>query len=116
GLRVPAVRVPPGVYDTLGVSSFIKYLNGTDPATPDQVYNYMRGLTGDGDPIHVKDDPALPVTPYQVSGDPVTGSGWLDSAPADRRLAVSTGSLLMGTGRTTENAGYHMIRDGNYGL
>ena len=29
--------------DTLGLVSFNKYINGTDPASPDEVYNYMNG-------------------------------------------------------------------------
>jgi hypothetical protein len=103
-LRGPAVPVSPGVYDTLGMSSFIKYINGTDPSTPAEVYNYMRGLSRDGEPIHVDDDPALPVTTYQVSGDPVTGSGWLDSTPADRRLAITTGPFDMEPGQTHQIA------------
>jgi hypothetical protein len=34
----------------LPMTSFNKYINGTDPASPTEVYNYMNGLTGTGDP------------------------------------------------------------------
>src|SRR6266446_6090358 len=63
--------------DTLGTTSFIKYINGTDPRTADEVYNYLQGLHADGTPIYVEDNPALGTTTFQVSGDPVTVTGWL---------------------------------------
>ena len=39
-------RTPLG--DTLGLTSFNKYINGTDPASSDATYNYMQGLLPDG--------------------------------------------------------------------
>ncbi|HSQ58901.1 MAG TPA: hypothetical protein VLT84_00465 [Acidobacteriota bacterium] len=35
-------------YDTLGMTSFNKYINGTDPGTAAEVYNYMSGLQAGG--------------------------------------------------------------------
>ncbi len=101
-LRGPVVAVSPGVYDTLGMVSFSKYINGTDPIGGAETYNYMRGLQRDGTATHVNDDPYLPITTYQVSGDPVTGTGWLDSNPADRRLALSSGPFRMNPGDVQE--------------
>ncbi len=101
-LRGPVVPRSPGVYDTLGMTSFNKFINGTDPNSPVQTYNYMHGLHADGTLIHVNDDPFAPITTYQVSGDPVTGTGWLDSAPADRRLLVSSGPFAMAPGDSQE--------------
>ncbi|TMQ47305.1 MAG: hypothetical protein E6K71_10310 [Candidatus Eisenbacteria bacterium] len=89
------IRSAPCGSDTLGVTSFIKYINGTDPRTADEVYNYLQGLHADGTPFHVNDDPDQPFTTFLVSGDPVAGTGWLDSNPADRRLAVTTGPFLL---------------------
>src|SRR5437667_336547 len=89
------IRSAPCGSDTLGVTSFIKYINGTDPRTADEVYNYLQGLHADGTPFHVNDDPDQPFTTFMVSGDPVTGTGWLDSIPADRRLAVTTGPFFL---------------------
>ena len=104
--RGPIVQVSPGVYDTLGMTSFNKYINGTDPASAQETYNYMSGLKGDGTPIHVNDDPLQPITHYQVSGlNPGGVSGptnWLDSNPADRRLFLSSGPFTMAPGDTQE--------------
>lgn len=103
-LRGPAVPISPGVFDNLGMVSFNKYINGTDPVSRVETYNYMRGLQPDGAAIHINDDPNLPVTTFQVSGDPVAGTGWLDSTPADRRLMLSSGPFHMNPGDVQEIA------------
>lgn len=100
-LRGPVVPVSPGVFDTLGMTSFTKYINGTDPRSAIESYNTMRGLHADGTVIHVADDPLQPVTTYEVSGVPGTG-GWLDSNPSDRRMQVSTGPFTMAPGDEQE--------------
>ena len=101
-LRGPVVTRFPGVSDTLGMTSFSKFINGTDPRAQSESYNYMRGLHADGTDVHVNDDPFGPVTRYQVSGDPVTGTGWLDSNPSDRRTLVSSGPFTMNPGEAQE--------------
>ena len=83
----------PGVNDTLGMTSFNKYINGTDPRSSGETYNYMQGLNADGSPII--DQVTLLPTHFQVPGDPVAGTGWLDTSPADRRLQLSTGPFSM---------------------
>ena len=84
----------------LGLSSFNKYINGTDPNSADKSYNYMQGLDADG---NVVIDPTTgSPTKFVVNGDPVTGSGWLDSNPADRRMMLSTGPFTMAPGDTQE--------------
>src|SRR2546426_1613625 len=92
----------PGTNDTLGMTSFNKYINGTDPHSSQETYNYKLGLKPDGSPVHVDDNPLNPITKFQVPGDPVTGSGWLDSNPADRRLMLSTGPFTMAPGDSQE--------------
>jgi len=90
----------PGVNDTLGMTSFNKYINGTDPHSSGETYNYMQGLNADGTPII---DPTTSLaTRFQVPGNPVTGTGWLDSSPADRRLQLSTGPFSMAPGDSQE--------------
>jgi PKD repeat protein len=101
-LRSPVVERSPGVYDTLGLVAFSKYINGTDPMSPQETYNYMRGLHADGTPVHEYDDPAQPITTFVTSGDPVSGTGWLDSNPADRRMQLATGPFTMAPGDTQE--------------
>jgi len=94
-LQGPVLQRSPGVYDTLGLTAFTKYTNGTDPASFTESYNYMRGLLPDSTPIHEFDDPSRPITTFMVTGDPVLGTGWLDTDPADRRLQLSTGPFTM---------------------
>ncbi len=90
----------PGVNDTLGMTSFNKYINGTDPRSSGETYNYMQGLNADGSPI-IDQVTFLP-TKFQVPGDPVAGTGWLDTSPADRRLQLSTGPFSMAPGDSQE--------------
>lgn len=86
----------------LPMTSFNKYINGTDPTMSIESYNSMCGLNKDGSVIT---DPmtGLPTT-YMVSGDPVTWTGWLDSNPGDRRCLVSSGPFAMSPGDTQEVA------------
>lgn len=84
----------------LKMTSFNKYINGTDPDDSTKTYNYMQGLYADGTTV-IDPTTGLP-TFFQVSGDPVTGSGWLDSAPADRRLMLSSGPFTMAPGDMQE--------------
>ena len=82
----------------LPMSSFNVYINGTDPLDFVQTYNYMQGLTRDGDPV--VDPTTNQVTTFSVPGDPLKGTGWLDTNPADRRLMLSTGPFTMAPGDT----------------
>jgi hypothetical protein len=90
----------PGVFDTLGMTSFNKYINGTDPHSSLETYNYMRGVNADSSAI-IDPTTGLP-TKFQVPGNPVLGTGWLDSSPADRRLQLSTGPFTMAPGDSQE--------------
>jgi hypothetical protein len=78
-------------YKNLGMSSFNKYINGTDPDNHLEIYNYMQGLTRYGQPLSNG-------TKYAVPGDPVTGVGDLDYAPADRRMMGNFGPLTLNPG------------------
>ncbi|HYJ33439.1 MAG TPA: T9SS type A sorting domain-containing protein [Candidatus Binatia bacterium] len=90
----------------LGMTSFNKYVNGTDPSSQVETYNYMRGLNKDGSPIHVLNDTTLAITKFQVSGLNLnaasTATNWLDSNPGDRRLQLSSGPFTMAPGDTQE--------------
>lgn len=77
----------------LRLSSFEKYINGTDPEDAQSSYCAMQGL-----------DPVNNCAPYTYggaattfwhSGDPVSGSGDLDQLPADRRMMAGVGPLTM---------------------
>lgn len=74
-------------FRNLNMTSFCKYINGTDPDNYLETYNYMRGLMIDGSP-YIYDGHQLK---YWQSGDPVAGTGDLDIGPADRRMMASCG-------------------------
>ncbi len=74
-------------YKDIGLTGFNKYINGTDPDNFSETYDFMTGLTKSGDPYEYDGDVLL----YVHSGDPVTGLGDLDSAPADRRMMGISG-------------------------
>lgn len=76
-------------YRNLTMSSFAKYINGTDPVDSAQTYYYMSGLQRDGTPYMYNGQQLK----FVHSGDPVTTSGDLDFAPADRRMMQSVGPL-----------------------
>jgi hypothetical protein len=80
--------------DTLGMASFNKYINGTDPNSKEQTYNYMQGLNADGTPQTCLGEE----TTFVLSGDPVEGTGCLDADPADRRFMLSTGPITLNPG------------------
>ena len=100
--RGPIVQRSPGVYDTLGMTSFNKYINGEDPTSATEAYHLMQGLQKDGTPLHVNNDTNQPITTFQFSGDPVANTGWLDSGGDDRRMQLSTGPFTMAPGDTQE--------------
>jgi hypothetical protein len=86
----------------LGLVSFNKYINGTDPHATEETYAYMQGLQIDGSPVV---DPFGNTTRYQVAGDPVSpdpNADWLDTSPADRRMMLSSGPFTMAPGDTQE--------------
>jgi hypothetical protein len=82
----------------LGMTTFNKYINGTDPQTPIECFNYMRGLNRDGTPV--VDPTTGEETMFFLPGDPVTGEGWIDAASADRRWMMTTGPFTMEPGDT----------------
>jgi hypothetical protein len=81
-------------------SAFIKYINGTDPTSASQTFNYLHGLNADGTAI--VDPTTSLVTTFMVPGDPVAGTGWLDDTPSDRRMTPCAGPWLFGPTDTLE--------------
>ncbi len=106
GAAPPAVgfdvlRGPVGVGGVpLGMTAFSKYVGGGDPADASQTYNVLRGLDNSGTSV-IDPTTGLPTT-YQVSGDPTTGTGWIDAFPSDRRLLVSSGPVDLSPGQSQE--------------
>ncbi len=82
-------------YKNLPMSSFAKYINGTDPKSGTETYNFMQGKNADGSPLPNG-------THFMVPGDPVAGTGDLDGSPADRRMFLTTGPFTFRPGDSTE--------------
>jgi hypothetical protein len=82
----------------MGMTSFNKYINGTDPDNFGETYAFMRGLTKTGGPYIYQGDTLKFVT----SGDPVSGQGDVDFAAADRRFMMTTGPITFRPGDSTE--------------
>ncbi len=108
GAKVPGFR-------NLGMSSFAKYINGgppqyQDPETAAEAYSYMNGFDRIGDPII---NPLTgQVTKFWHTGDPTTGTGWLDDLHADKRFLMSTGPFTLNDGDVQEVVGGFVIAQG----
>jgi len=86
----------------LPMTSFAKYINGTDPDNAQETYYYMQGLDAKSGGAVFKDPETGVETKYMLAGDPVTGSGWIDGNAADRRYMCSTGPFVMEPDDTQE--------------
>ena len=108
GIHPPAVGVeflsgptgPGGVPQ--GLTAFRGYSNGEDPTSPAECYNFLKGLSRDGS-VNIDPTTSLPTT-FEFSGDPVAGTGWLDSSPCDRRFILTSGPFDMAPGDTQQVA------------
>ncbi len=95
----------------LPMTAFYYFINTdpfiTDPPQgtsvgADRFYNFMQGKIGITGEYFINPVTGLP-TPFALSGDPVTSTGWIDGiqqAPGDRRLGLSTGPIQMAPGET----------------
>jgi hypothetical protein len=67
-----------------------------------EMYNYFQGKFGDTGEYFINPITGLPTT-FALSGNPVTGEGWIDGllqGPGDRCLGLSTGPIQMAPGDT----------------
>ncbi len=78
-------------YRNLEMSSFISYVNGTDPQTPQECYNIMRGLLQNGNPLPNG-------TKFSWPGDPLTGTGDIETNPGNRHIIGSFGPINFNPG------------------
>ncbi|OQX89008.1 hypothetical protein B6D60_00425, partial [candidate division KSB1 bacterium 4484_87] len=70
------------------------------PQTSTMIYNRFQCLNDEGNPAI---DPTTgEPSKWAFSGDPITGTGWLDANPRDRRIMISTGPLDVAAGDTCE--------------
>ena len=82
----------------LGVTSIAVYVNGADPASPQECARLLRGLRVDGSPFV---DPATQApTRFPLGGDPRSGTGWLDANQADKKFVLGSGPFTFAPGDT----------------
>lgn len=106
------LKKKPG-YKNLPASSFGYFVAGGEYSDPSpygdvtsaqRYYNLMRGFTPaidleNPDPWTNADGT---VTKFPLSGDPVAGTGELDSGPADRRMLINAGPFVLAVGDTQD--------------
>jgi hypothetical protein len=100
----------------LGLTSFNKYINGTDPDQPSEAYGYMRGNDSKSGSGGDENTPPLDNnnvrTKFYYAGDPVKGTGWIDSKPADRRYMCNTGPFTFNPNDTQIVVGAIVVGQG----
>lgn len=68
-----------------------------EPSHFREAYNVLKGLLINGQQFY---HPSGYPTTFSHTGDPVTGTGWLLTGPADQRWMISVGPLSMNPGDT----------------
>ena len=88
--------------EMLNMSSFVYWYGGDspqgDPYNPEHVWAYLKGQWKDHTPITEGDwgtDPENPPTKFMYSGEPETGTGWIDNYADDRTFLMSIGPFEM---------------------
>lgn len=88
--------------EMLKMTSFVYYNNNNtpqgNPNNAGDIWNYFRGYWQDYTPITeggTGTNPNNPPTKFMFSGDPESGTGWLDSEADDRRFIMTTGPFDM---------------------
>ena len=99
------VKLPSGkvLQDTkmLKMTNFLVHYKGSSidgsPRNWEDIWNYIRNRWRNGQPTTLGDDgkypPSIynPITKYMFTGDPETGSGWLQEWSNDNRFVLSSG-------------------------
>ena len=107
----------------LPMTSFMYYIQSHptlgDPNTAQEARYYQEGgVDREGNPIDPvnfgfgvgaseSDNPR-----YLFSGDPVTGTGWLDSPPSDKRFMVNSGPFQLAAGDTQDIVIAYIVSQG----
>ena len=99
-------------YKNKGLYSFNKYINGTDPDSYAETYQYMLGLDPKNGAIPFIDPTTGLESRFVMSGDPVANTGWLDDTPDDRRMMLTTGPITFRPGDSTEIVAAMVIGQG----
>lgn len=114
--NVSGTKVPD--FKNLPMGSFAKYINGgppqlSDPEVGSEAYNFMKGFDKFGDPII--NEQTGQVTKFFHPGDPVAGTGWLDTDHRDKRFLMTAGPFTLADGDAQEFVVGIVIAQGNTG-
>jgi hypothetical protein len=91
------LRGPRVAADTLGMTSYVWWVNGADPRPGPEQWNVLRGLDIRGNVIQTPDgDP----TTFMSSGDPLTGTGWIQPDPRHAHMVMGSGPFTLAPGDT----------------
>lgn len=85
---------------------------GALPVTAPASLELMRGRNRDGSPLHSGGGPAGAETRFRFDGDPVAGTGWLDTSPGDKRIVLASGPFALPPGETREYTAAFLVGDG----
>ena len=84
-------------YHQMEMTKFTSYINGIDPGSLTESYDYMR--CAPGGTLYTYN--ASPMN-YMYSGDPVAGTGDLETNQTDKKFMVTTGTVTLRPGDSTE--------------
>jgi hypothetical protein len=123
--RILGLKKYPGAKN-LGLSSFLQYYNGIDPANRFQLRDYTLGLDNTGSQINpctwtqgqmfggvncANVDPS-----FMYSGDPVANIGWINNTAKDQRQISSTGPFQLVKNDTVTIVAAYVVGQGTDGL
>ncbi|MEW5923999.1 MAG: FlgD immunoglobulin-like domain containing protein [Candidatus Zixiibacteriota bacterium] len=84
-------------YKNIRMSSFIGYMNGTEPDSPEELFLYARGWDGFKGVPYVNPFTGDTVT-YYACDDPLSRRGYIDYEQGDKRLMVGFGPFTFNPG------------------
>ncbi|RJP60539.1 MAG: hypothetical protein C4543_05020 [Ignavibacteriales bacterium] len=128
--QVKGVQEFPGAKN-LGISSFVEYINGDpllrDPSNAAEARNFMEGKVGitgeEPDPCNWAYGDVLggvdcaTVNPnIWYNGDPVTQTGWINTAVEDQRMMSNTGPFVLKKGEEKEIMVAYVVGQGSSAL
>jgi hypothetical protein len=80
-----------------GMSAFPLILKSdTEPTSALEAYNLLQGLNVNGAAFF--DSTAQSTTRHVLTGDPISGQGWIEAYSSDKRMLISTGPLVVNPG------------------
>lgn len=100
------------------MSSFIKYVNGTEPDDPEELYLYAKGWDAKN-AVPLTNPYTGDSTTFYAPGDPLTRKGWFNENPSDARILVGFGPLSFNPGDSQQvvlKLGAYFERDRRFSL